>query len=84
MTANSDAESENCRNLSKTKKNYCKSKKIKMSESVVAAEADATAGQAVGNNKIQFSKEVKQVIDKVSRQSHLGNIVRYICHDNLS
>ncbi|KAM8717272.1 hypothetical protein ACLKA7_004041 [Drosophila subpalustris] len=36
-----------------------------MSESVVAAEADAIAGQVAGNNKIQFSKEVKQVIDKV-------------------
>lgn len=49
---------------------------------MVAAEADATAGQAVGNNKIQFSKEVKQVIDKVSRQPHLGS--DGICHDNLS
>ncbi|KAH8263011.1 hypothetical protein KR044_003043 [Drosophila immigrans] len=36
-----------------------------MSESVVTAETDATAGQMMGTNKIQFSKEVKQVIDKV-------------------
>lgn len=43
-----------------------------MSESVVAADAGATAGQAISNNKIQFSKEVKQVIDKVSRQSVMG------------
>ncbi|KAH8419497.1 hypothetical protein KR222_011343 [Zaprionus bogoriensis] len=36
-----------------------------MSDSLLAAEADGAAGPAPGNNKIQFSKEVKQVIDKV-------------------
>ncbi|KAH8377947.1 hypothetical protein KR093_008046 [Drosophila rubida] len=36
-----------------------------MSEPVVTADTDVTASQMIGTNKIQFSKEVKQVIDKV-------------------
>ncbi|XP_017837908.1 vacuolar protein sorting-associated protein 53 homolog [Drosophila busckii] len=36
-----------------------------MSEAAVATDQDAIAGQMISNNKIHFSKEVKQVIDKV-------------------
>lgn len=40
-----------------------------MSESV----ADATAVQVMGSNKIHFSKEVKQVIDKVRQAKQQQN-----------
>lgn len=45
-----------------------------MSETAVALEADgAGTERMVANNKIHFSKEVKQVIDKVRRR-RLANI----------
>lgn len=46
-----------------------------MSEPATTAAADTAVVPSMGNNKIHFSKEVKQVIDKVSDMAY------NICHD---
>lgn len=45
-----------------------------MTEPVATAAADTAAVQSMGNNKIHFSKEVKQVIDKVRENAN------NVCH----